>query len=298
MSTDNSTSGSNTGGGDGSGSNTTLEFIGIAVFVGIALYFFIRYAHTGLICNWRERRPGAGGGGNAGGASPPRLGLAPSDIAALPTFVFGAVTNNGGAAKRKGNGPNGAECPVCLADVEEGEVVRMLPSCRHFFHVQCIDVWLCSHTSCPVCRAATEPERIALGGAKAPPPLPQLRCRSSPGSSELLVEERSDEEAAPSPRLPELHRGGTTEASSAVTDGVGSEKVELGGSAVLRPFRQLRRCSTTGSSTGNGEAGPEEDHVKLGQTLALPALTLAELRRCSSTGSSILGDGRRRIIRN
>ncbi|PIA54903.1 hypothetical protein AQUCO_00901068v1 [Aquilegia coerulea] len=45
------------------------------------------------------------------------------------------------------------ECAVCLGEFDEGEVVRLLPSCRHAFHVHCIDEWFYSHSNCPVCRS-------------------------------------------------------------------------------------------------------------------------------------------------
>ncbi|PKU83348.1 RING-H2 finger protein ATL72-like [Dendrobium catenatum] len=44
------------------------------------------------------------------------------------------------------------ECPICLFEFTDGEKVRVLPSCNHSFHVQCIDMWLSSHSSCPICR--------------------------------------------------------------------------------------------------------------------------------------------------
>jgi hypothetical protein len=43
-------------------------------------------------------------------------------------------------------------CPVCLEGVHGGEMVRQLPACKHIFHVECIDMWLHSHRTCPMCR--------------------------------------------------------------------------------------------------------------------------------------------------
>ncbi|KAF8642629.1 hypothetical protein HU200_067310 [Digitaria exilis] len=43
-------------------------------------------------------------------------------------------------------------CSVCLEDVRGGEMVRLVPACGHVFHVGCIDMWLHSHRTCPVCR--------------------------------------------------------------------------------------------------------------------------------------------------
>jgi len=44
------------------------------------------------------------------------------------------------------------ECSVCLSGFEEGEEVRKLPECKHWFHAPCIDMWLYSHLDCPICR--------------------------------------------------------------------------------------------------------------------------------------------------
>ncbi|CAI9293159.1 unnamed protein product [Lactuca saligna] len=44
------------------------------------------------------------------------------------------------------------ECSVCLSVFEDGEEVRKLPRCNHSFHASCIDMWLYSHSDCPLCR--------------------------------------------------------------------------------------------------------------------------------------------------
>lgn len=48
------------------------------------------------------------------------------------------------------------ECVVCLSGFEDEECVRQLPYCRHCFHDSCIDMWLYSHSICPICRTPTK----------------------------------------------------------------------------------------------------------------------------------------------
>ncbi|XP_043705262.1 probable ADP-ribosylation factor GTPase-activating protein AGD6 [Telopea speciosissima] len=45
------------------------------------------------------------------------------------------------------------ECAVCLGELKDGEMVRLLPTCRHAFHLLCIDHWFISHSTCPLCRS-------------------------------------------------------------------------------------------------------------------------------------------------
>ncbi|KAK1440274.1 hypothetical protein QVD17_06099 [Tagetes erecta] len=47
----------------------------------------------------------------------------------------------------------GTDCSVCLTEFEEDDMLRLLPNCKHAFHMSCIDTWLRSHTNCPLCRA-------------------------------------------------------------------------------------------------------------------------------------------------
>ncbi|KAK1391847.1 NEP1-interacting protein-like 1 [Heracleum sosnowskyi] len=43
-------------------------------------------------------------------------------------------------------------CAICLQDVNNGDLARTLPDCRHCFHSHCIDEWLTRQGSCPICR--------------------------------------------------------------------------------------------------------------------------------------------------
>ncbi|KAF7846826.1 hypothetical protein BT93_C1997 [Corymbia citriodora subsp. variegata] len=64
------------------------------------------------------------------------------------------------------------ECAVCLSAFEEGEEVRQLPRCKHSFHVSCIDMWLYSHSDCPLCRSPAHPTALQPRLQPSPPPPP------------------------------------------------------------------------------------------------------------------------------
>ncbi|KAL5712134.1 RING-type E3 ubiquitin transferase [Ranunculus cassubicifolius] len=46
------------------------------------------------------------------------------------------------------------ECAVCLNEFQDEEKLRLLPSCTHVFHIDCIDIWLQSNANCPLCRSS------------------------------------------------------------------------------------------------------------------------------------------------
>lgn len=45
------------------------------------------------------------------------------------------------------------ECVICLSEFAVGDRIRVLEKCSHGFHMQCIERWLKSCSSCPICRA-------------------------------------------------------------------------------------------------------------------------------------------------
>ncbi|KAG8479200.1 hypothetical protein CXB51_028971 [Gossypium anomalum] len=78
-------------------------------------------------------------------------GLDASVIETFPIMVYSEV---------KGHkiGKGALECAVCLNEFEDDETLRLIPKCDHVFHPECIDAWLASHTTCPVCRANLVPQ--------------------------------------------------------------------------------------------------------------------------------------------
>ncbi|XP_065879434.1 RING-H2 finger protein ATL46-like [Euphorbia lathyris] len=45
------------------------------------------------------------------------------------------------------------DCAVCLCEFTHKDKLRLLPMCSHAFHINCIDTWLLSNSTCPLCRA-------------------------------------------------------------------------------------------------------------------------------------------------
>ncbi|KAK7349349.1 hypothetical protein VNO77_06654 [Canavalia gladiata] len=70
-----------------------------------------------------------------------QVGLDPSVLRSLPVLVF-----------QPEDFKDGLECAVCLSEIVQGEKTRLLPKCNHGFHVDCIDMWFHSHSTCPLCR--------------------------------------------------------------------------------------------------------------------------------------------------
>lgn len=77
-------------------------------------------------------------------------GLDASVIETFPTFPYSTV-------KTLRIGKEALECPVCLNEFEDDETLRLIPQCCHVFHPGCIDAWLRSQTTCPLCRANLVP---------------------------------------------------------------------------------------------------------------------------------------------
>ncbi|CAI8597677.1 unnamed protein product [Vicia faba] len=65
------------------------------------------------------------------------------DLKNLPCFDY--------VEQEKGNN-NLVDCAVCLESFKVGDACRLLPNCRHSFHVQCIDLWILKKPFCPICR--------------------------------------------------------------------------------------------------------------------------------------------------
>ncbi|KAG0475834.1 hypothetical protein HPP92_012675 [Vanilla planifolia] len=77
--------------------------------------------------------------------------LDPGVLKSLPSTFF-----RSGVDRKVGYGP---ECTVCISEFADSQLSRFLPGCRHIFHLDCIDTWFLSNSTCPVCRSSVEPQR-------------------------------------------------------------------------------------------------------------------------------------------
>jgi hypothetical protein len=128
----------------------------IVCFVALCLYLRWR------CCRYSPDDPEA----SSSAAAAPLPGLDADAICALPVTLYrepptpprlaGKVGGEAEADDRE------ALCSICIGVVEAGEKVKVLPPCGHCFHPECVDLWLRSHPSCPLCRhllaAAAKPD--------------------------------------------------------------------------------------------------------------------------------------------
>ncbi|KAI3903918.1 hypothetical protein MKW92_047361 [Papaver armeniacum] len=52
--------------------------------------------------------------------------------------------------------PNDTTCSICLSEYRPTETLKIVSPCNHYFHAQCINPWLRTHTTCPVCRKSLQ----------------------------------------------------------------------------------------------------------------------------------------------
>lgn len=100
-------------------------------------------------------------------------------IDALPVFLYrNVVVGEGG----DGGGKDPFDCAVCLCEFAPDDQLRLLPKCSHAFHLECIDTWLLSHSTCPLCRRS-----LLAAGDLSPTCSPVLMVLESADSSRDLA---------------------------------------------------------------------------------------------------------------
>uniref|UniRef100_A0A453PUV9 RING-type E3 ubiquitin transferase n=1 Tax=Aegilops tauschii subsp. strangulata TaxID=200361 RepID=A0A453PUV9_AEGTS len=109
-------------------------------------------------------------------------------IDALPVFLYRNVVVGAGEG-----GKDPFDCAVCLCEFAPDDQLRLLPKCSHAFHLECIDTWLLSHSTCPLCR-----QSLLAAGDLEPTCSPVLMVLESAESSRDLAGSARRADAEPS----------------------------------------------------------------------------------------------------
>ncbi|XP_023632841.1 RING-H2 finger protein ATL34 [Capsella rubella] len=127
---------------------------------------FVCYKYTSTSPHGTSSDTEEGGDGEVAWIRRTSRGLDQDVIKSFPSFLYSQV-------KGLKIGKGGVECAICLNEFEDDETLRLMPPCSHAFHVVCIDVWLTSRSTCPVCRASLPPkpgtEQSSLYSSLRPP---------------------------------------------------------------------------------------------------------------------------------
>ncbi|XP_022929946.1 E3 ubiquitin-protein ligase ATL42-like [Cucurbita moschata] len=127
-----------------------IGILGVMFVLTFVLLVYAKYCHNRSSVHVNN---GVTHGGQIrSSSSSPILGIDKTVIESLPFFRFSTL---------KGS-KQGLECAICLSKFEDIEILRLLPKCKHAFHINCIDHWLERHATCPLCRQGVSSEDLQL----------------------------------------------------------------------------------------------------------------------------------------
>ncbi|KAI4334315.1 hypothetical protein L6164_019026 [Bauhinia variegata] len=126
---------------------TMLVLLTALFFLGFVAIYIRRFGEDSavLVSSQRRRRrnyPSSPSSWNHYSTSGCCGGLDLHTIRSLPVFKY----------HRDVKQPQ-LDCAICLSEFQEGEALKVIPYCEHVFHPECIDMWLASNVTCPVCRS-------------------------------------------------------------------------------------------------------------------------------------------------
>ncbi|EPS65626.1 hypothetical protein M569_09152, partial [Genlisea aurea] len=118
-------------------------------FIGFFSIYFCRCFVQNIFYSWHHRHTPGGTPVGPANSDDGKPGLDPLIVHSFPSFVYSTVQEY---RKEK----YGLECAICLVEFDGSDFLRLLTICSHVFHQECIDLWLETHKSCPVCRRNLE----------------------------------------------------------------------------------------------------------------------------------------------
>lgn len=166
----------------------------VVALIGILASAFVLITYYTIISRFCKRRRQIHGNGDTVDLNDDELAQAPSSSnSGLEESLIRSITV---CKYKKGDGlVEGTDCSVCLSEFQESESLRLLPKCNHAFHLPCIDTWLKSHSSCPLCRSniiVSTASSSALPNQRDTPVSSQEATQPSVNISALEYHHRND----------------------------------------------------------------------------------------------------------
>ena len=239
-------------------------------------------------------------------------GLHPEIIGTLPQQIYRKQADmkdedGSGDEREKQQDNNDGEdcCPICLAEYEDGDELRVLP-CEHAMHKTCLDAWLSSNPSCPSCRHSLH-DLVDDSATSIGRPMLQLRTlRSRLGGRSSFAQFLSNRDAGvliPSPLRRQYSRGQSRDEEGGRNGGAeeGGRDTGEGGIKMVAGFRSDASAGQGGAATSfhlryvSSLVLTEEDGAEGGGDGVVQNSTAVAERRHSSARSS--GSSNRRSQR-
>ncbi|KAM6549862.1 hypothetical protein CsatB_021538 [Cannabis sativa] len=123
----------------------------ILLFFGIAMLIFVHVCIVG-----RAFRRGLENvlvperGGATLTTTADNTSMSKDDLEKLPSFHYKTTSEDDDDVD------DDVECSVCLESFQIGDKCRLLPTCNHSFHAECVDTWLLRTPFCPICRTGAD----------------------------------------------------------------------------------------------------------------------------------------------
>ncbi|KAJ7525960.1 hypothetical protein O6H91_17G076000 [Diphasiastrum complanatum] len=149
----------------------------VAVLVGATLAVII------LLCFWRLLRHSNSPESNLPQQQAVENRIAPRQLGGLSKdFIQKLPLKKYSILRASRESKRFRDCPVCLIEFRDDDNIRILPKCGHGFHQDCIESWLSSHSSCPLCR------QIAAPNSRIVRPSPRANSRERNTSSDEVTD--------------------------------------------------------------------------------------------------------------
>lgn len=181
--------------------------------------------------------------------------------------------------KHDGASGDRAVCAICLEELQDEIRVRKLP-CSHLYHIPCIDPWLVSNRTCPLCKAdiltLEDPEPtsghvvvpISPAAASPPPAFPALGALAGAAVAPVAASIALPGSVATTPE-PERRQSMASSGSSPTGSGAGAGAASAGG--IVGHFMPMHRVSGVPINESRASVAGDQSELSSSQAAAAAA---------------------------